>query len=95
MVLGLLGLDQAEPDLLGRPRVVLGDLLGETVAKQVSRAVADVEQRYLTRADRRDHHRAAHPRPVGVIARGVENRGVRLLAGTLQAIDVRSLLPVL
>src|SRR2546430_8241648 len=95
MVRSLPRFDQPQADLLGRPGVVLGYELREAVAKEVGRAVAHVEQRYLASPYGRDDHRAAHAQPVGVVLRCHEHGLVGFFAGTLQTLDVGALLPIL
>ena len=86
---------EAQAHLLRGPRVILRDELGKPVPEEIGGTVADVQERALTGTNRGDHHRAAHARPVGVVARGVEDRAVGFFARLLQTLDVRAFLTVL
>src|SRR6266550_5864912 len=94
MVDCVLGLDDPETHLFGRPRVVLRDELRAPVAIEIRRTVANVEKSQLASANGHYDDCAAHALPFRVLLRRFEDSRVRLLASLLQAIDVRSLLPV-
>src|SRR6267143_1471276 len=75
--------------------MILGDELRAAVPEQVGRAVADIEDADLAIADRGHDHRAAHPRPLGVVACGFEDRRVGLLARAFEPVEIGTLAAVL